>query len=412
MNRLFFFFTAAAFSLSCSPSKEELTEYLNGIIATHDQLHIGCEFYSLAQQETLYAIHADHLFTPASTTKLITSLAALHFLGPDYRFETSLLTDGSIDNTTLQGNLYLKGSGDPSLQKEDIIKLFKELTQQGITTITGNIYVDISEFDEQYFAPGTTTDDLGTNWMRPINALMVEKKPLALSTTSTQYFSQDLWAQFCDSRELLQEACAACAILHKGDYGFAAIPRSCVLLDTHYSAPLIDLVAHLLKRSDNLYADCIYKKLGSKLFGAPGSWKKGIQSIGTFIDELGIFNFPIIMRDGSGLSRYNLFSPHDIVSLLIWATAQDYQQEFMNSLAIAGTDGTLKNRMLSATSQVKAKTGNLSGVSTLSGYIQTVDDCIIFSIMTNGYHAFPTAGSVPKKDIEDAICEYIAAIVS
>lgn len=274
---------------------------ISEIIQAHDNLHIGCEVYSLKQQATIYTHNAHHLFIPASNTKLITSIVALETLGHHYRFETSLLTDGIIKNHTLEGNIYLKGSGDPSLQSDNIKELINNLHQAGITTITGNLFIDREDFDGEYFAPGTTVDDIGTKWMCPISCIMVDRKPLTLCAEHARYLSKDLTSYFFEGTSFFNELFRKYGIRFDGTISFQKAPKDHTILAVHQSAPLTDLVAHLLKTSDNLYADCLFKRVGAEWYDYPGTWSKGTKAVGTFIDSLGIISYDMVLKDGSGL---------------------------------------------------------------------------------------------------------------
>ncbi len=296
-----------------------------------------------------------------------------------------------------------KSSGDPSLTSADVEALFGVLQDRDITAITGNIYLDRDVFDGEYFAPGTTVEDIGSTWMCPISSFMVDRKPVTLCSADTAYLNKDITNSFFEGVSFINEQLRSAGIAFEGTLSFGQCPKDTSTLAAHYSKPVVQLIAHTLKASDNLYADCLFKKVASVVYGTPGSWANGTSVLGNFCEEVGL-EYAIVLRDGSGLSRYNLVSPHDIVSLLVWATGQAYFIAFMQALSVAGIDGTLQKRMLPITSLVKAKTGTLGGVSALSGYIETEDDMLAFSLLINGYDKYPSFGSVPKKDIEDALC--------
>jgi D-alanyl-D-alanine carboxypeptidase (penicillin-binding protein 4) len=159
----------------------------------------------------------------------------------------------------------------------------------------------------------------------------------------------------------------------------------------------------MMKNSDNFYAEQIIKTIGAEVMGA-GSWSNGIKAVKQFLCDIGIDATQLRMVDGSGLSRYNLLSPQLVVNLLKYM----YSETFLTSLPMAGVDGTLKNRMKGTPLEgnLKAKTGTMSGVSALSGYITTESgDVIAFSIMINNY----AKSSKPIKIIEDEIAEIIYA---
>ena len=109
----------------------------------------GIKIYSLDLGETLYEIRSKKLFIPASNSKILTTAAALKFLGSNYRFATRIYTDGILENETLKGNLYIKGSGDPKLVTEQLWLMVNELRNLPIKRIEGNIIADDTFFDNQ-----------------------------------------------------------------------------------------------------------------------------------------------------------------------------------------------------------------------------------------------------------------------
>ena len=115
------------------------------IVQNHSNMSLGIKAVSLATGKELYAIREHCRFIPASNTKLFTAIAALEYLGPDYRFETILVTDGKVKRGVLRGSLYLKASGDPSFTAAHMEQLVATLKDYGITKATGNICLDMAE---------------------------------------------------------------------------------------------------------------------------------------------------------------------------------------------------------------------------------------------------------------------------
>jgi D-alanyl-D-alanine carboxypeptidase/D-alanyl-D-alanine-endopeptidase (penicillin-binding protein 4) len=160
------------------------------------------------------------------------------------------------------------------------------------------------------------------------------------------------------------------------------------MLAEHVSAPLADVCKISNKPSNNFVAEAIYKTLGGELYGMPGTLAKGTRAIGEFLSSAGIKPTAYKIVNGSGLTHENRITPSDLSSLLrkIYYDLS-VAPEFMSSLAIAGIDGTIRNRFLGtdAVGLVRAKTGTLSGVSALSGYVGDKDDVLIFSIFVEGF---------------------------
>lgn len=449
-------------------SKEVLTALQSGIeriIHNADpDVHIGIEVVSLKNGQRLYQKDPHHLFVPASCLKMITGAAALHQLGVDFRFETKLLTNGKVEQKVLKGDLYLQGSGDPEFAVRDLEELVFQLKLQDITQIEGNFYVDNTLFDGICQGPGWMWDDKGYDWSAPNDALILNRSCIDLwikpsgkvgeppivyqypksdfilieNRAETAKEEHDLSVQrrwmtnenIIDisgkiplNREAEHYAVsiedphlytahvflsilikAGCAF--KGKIEAKATPKDAVLLAKHLSRPLCLIVEEMMKTSNNLIANCLFKKMGQQRFGAPGTWKKGSQAVREFFAQtVGVNIDKIVMMDGCGLSRYNLISAHHFVEFLSWMHRQfSCCSEFMASLPISGTDGTLIHRMghSDLKGKVRAKTGVMTGISSLSGYLTTKDgELIAFSILQNGF-----AGKAVeyKTQIEDEIC--------
>jgi len=173
------------------------------------------------------------------------------------------------------------------------------------------------------------------------------------------------------------------------------------LLAEHQSPPLIRALEIINKKSQNLHAEMLLRTLGAEFKGA-GTNEAGLQVVNEFLVDAGVDSEKIRLNDGCGLSRENLITPRFQTSLLQFCRQRYYFDLFRNTLAVSGTDGTLKNR-LSATEvrgSIYAKTGTLNGVTTLAGYMTTKSGRnLVFSIFANR----ATAASRVKKTI-DEIC--------
>jgi serine-type D-Ala-D-Ala carboxypeptidase/endopeptidase (penicillin-binding protein 4) len=177
----------------------------------------------------------------------------------------------------------------------------------------------------------------------------------------------------------------------------------------HDSATLAQIATPFLKLSNNGHAEVLIKSMGRKVRGA-GSWPAGLQVLGDYLNRKGIDTQTLRTRDGSGLSRANHISTEQLSKLLLAVRGESWYQTWYNALPIAGqadrmVGGTLRSRMqgTAATGNVHAKTGSLTGVSALSGYVTTAGGRpLVFSIVLNNY----LASSV--KDIEDTIAVRLA----
>lgn len=394
------------FSQAAYLIKEEQISEIDNLIGAYPSLHIGYEIYSLKKKEIILASNQHHVFTPGSTTKLFTVIHALDFLGDNYAFKTSLITDGKIKKKILSGNIFIKASGDPSLTTENIYSLFEKLIRKNIQHIEGDIYIDNAEFDEECYQPGCCINNLGYVWNNPIRGFIVDRQVVGIQEISTICFikkNEKIENLFVDAESIILPALQKAHITFSGRIAFNSSPQKGIVLANHYSVPLKELVIQTVKESDNLYSDCLFKKIGALKYGAPGTWLKGARAINEFLEkELHIKRDEVLIFDGSGRSRYNLFSPHHLIQLLAFARTKDYFPLLMDSFPIAAIDGTLKERMATIPNTIKAKTGTVYGVTSLAGYAQTENDLLEFALMING-----DIPGTAKTDIEDIFCKIL-----
>jgi len=439
---------------------DDLKEDLDTILTSSGiSAHIGVEIVSLKTGQRLYGKDSDKLFVPASTLKVFTGAAALAILGVDYRFETKLFLDD-------QGNLYLKGGGDPTLVSEAIEQFALQLKMRGITAISGKVYVDNSEFDAFPMGPGWMWDEPAEFWNSPMDALMVNHSALSVYVAPAiernqpprvflqppvEGFIVDNLAITGPSNTLQVNRRSPLDDVHievrgsvptslslleiklpvakpaifggevlvyylkrhgisvKGGVENRQVPMGVQEVSVHVSPPLSEIVRTMLKKSDNLYADTLFKKIGRVCLGAPGTWQKGSQAMREFLKrDAAIDPDEMVILDGSGLSRYNLFSPKQCVQLLGWIyQAFPFSAEFLSGLPISGVDGTLSRRMGAAKGRVRAKSGTMAGISGISGFVTTLDgEICAFAILANG---FIGPAKTQQKELEDAICLRLAS---
>ncbi len=175
-------------------------------------------------------------------------------------------------------------------------------------------------------------------------------------------------------------------------------PKRASLVKTYYSPPLSEVINYLNKVSDNFYAEMILRTLGWEVNGV-GSAAAGRKVVADYGKQFGLGSY-YTLEDGSGLTRYNSFSPQQIIRLLIASASQPTEAAFVDSLPLAGVDGTLRTRMTNtaAAGNLRGKTGSLTNVSALSGYVQSQDgERLAYAIMLNGY------AETSLKTLEDEI---------
>lgn len=448
--------------LSARDRLEDLKVDIDQIILEGDpHVHLGLEVISLQTGEVLYQRNARQLFIPASIQKIIVCAAALDQLGAHYRFETQVLRD-------TQGNLYLRGAGDPSLDHHALEELVRAIDIACPGQPVADLIADHSLFDDITLGPGWMWDEGAHYWNSPIDALLVNHSCVGLSVQPSMELLQppriSVWPPtdyvFIDNRavtteqagkfvverspiarenkikidgvlapsaplgtyripveaphlytlNLFRRALQAQGIEIQGSVHVGKTPPDAQVIARHRSQPLSVLIVSTLKDSDNLSANCLFKKVGEVVVGAPGTWQNGSQAVRQFLQErvhLDVHN--IVMLDGDGESRYNLLSPHHMIELLCWTAHQfTFGPEMMAAMPIAGMDGTLKNRMTdpAVRGRVRAKTGSMTGVSSLCGYAKTKDgETLAFALMING---FVKPSIEYKNKIEDRICQTLA----
>lgn len=353
---------------------------------------IGIKVVAVETGEVIYEKNSHKLHHPASTTKLFTAATALAKLGSDFQFETTLYADTIVKGEVV-GNIYLKGRADPVLQPQDVVKLGDALLQSGVKSIQGQIVVDETYLDPVWEGPGWMRDD------RPlwISALSIREVEPNASTMSRAFA--------CG--HLLKTALIEKGVHVTGKIVSGTVPSDAHSIARHLSPPLTDILRLMNKPSDNWVAELLFKTIGAKVMGEPGTWKKGREAIAEFLGE--IMDAPPTHRfvDGSGLSRYNLLNAELLTKLLIYMYHNfELMPEFLASLPIAGVDGTLKNRMqgVSAEKVLRAKTGTLSGVSALAGYTVTADEEVFaFGILISHY----VGPARSARSIQDKIGDYL-----
>lgn len=439
----------------------EMHNQIDRIISQIDSSsHIGIEVVSLKNEQVLYQKDERKFFVPGSTVKLFTSAAALSILGVNFTFETQVLGLKQPQDGVLKSDLFLKGSGDPSLNVVDLEQLIFQLKEKGIECIHGNLILDHSEFDTVALGPGWMWDEGAEYWNSPMDALTVNhscidiwvdpskevgEAPAICVYPDCDYVSVNNEARTCGRKcelkvarrwmkkenvidvegNVPQDSCRQHfqvsvesphhfvgvifkTLLEQNGISFngkvleGMTPERAEILATHSSLPLSYLVKVMMKNSDNLYSNCIFKKIGAKRFGVPGTWAKGAQAMREFLEfEAHLKEKDFCVVDGSGESRYNMVSNDQMVQFLMWAQRQfNFGSEFVSSLVISGVDmkrlGSSKMK-----GKVRAKSGNMTGVAALAGYAETNNNEIVaFSIMTNG---FMKPNKVIKDHIEDQI---------
>jgi D-alanyl-D-alanine carboxypeptidase/D-alanyl-D-alanine-endopeptidase (penicillin-binding protein 4) len=469
MNRILLYLLAG---LLCSTvSATNLQKAVDTIINHVDpNINIGIEVVDLNTGETLYQRNATRPFIPASNMKLFSDAAALLILGPDYRFQSQLSTDATtLTQGTLNGSLYLYLPGDPSFTQKHLAALLSQLTTWGINRVQGNVILISSHSIVNAYAPGIVAKDIAYSYGAPLAPVMLDENritvtvnpayragepaiieygaPLGSLVLNNQVktlsgtgscgidFKMDgdnnLTVRGCMrvgqaayqqhmairsplsyTQQLVKIELARLHIAFDGQVILGKTPSASLLLATHASKPITQLMADTLKPSDNLYADSLYLHAATKLHGGtPLDWQQAQPVVKNFLQQqTGISLQDAILMDGSGLSRHDLLTPNQTVRLLCFLHDRfPLAYEYIAALPVAGQDGTLQRRLRKPTQQgfVRAKTGSMTGVMSLSGYLYTANaHTLAFAIYINTLPGTKPSISGQYRSLVDTLCDF------
>jgi D-alanyl-D-alanine carboxypeptidase/D-alanyl-D-alanine-endopeptidase (penicillin-binding protein 4) len=417
--------------------------------------------------ETLYDRNGEMRMLPASNTKLFTSTAAMHVLGPSYRFHTDVLATAPVRGGKLRGDLYLKGYGDPTALESDYVGLAKQLKTAGVRRVDGDLIADDTYFDHQRLGDSWAWDDEPYYYNAQISALtlapntdydsgtaIVESRPGAAvgapvkldlvpangvlkvvntaktgaaGSSNTLSIERDhgtnvvrvsgsvpmgaavgqewvtVWEPELYAADVFRRALAAQGISVTGHIKNAGTPAGARQLARDESMTVGELLTPFLKLSNNMHAETLVKAMGA-VVEADGSWPAGLGVVTDYAKSLGVDTSRIRLSDGSGLSRKVNVTAGAVTDVLIGAQKEPWWQQWYDALPIAGNPerfvgGTLRSRMLNtpAANNLHGKTGSLTGVTALSGYVTDKDGRkLVFSMISNNYLDNP-------RSIEDAV---------
>jgi D-alanyl-D-alanine carboxypeptidase/D-alanyl-D-alanine-endopeptidase (penicillin-binding protein 4) len=319
----------------------------------------GAYVVDLDSGATLYSRAADVPRIPASVNKLYTTSAALVRYGDQAQLNTDVLGDAQPDeNGVLKGNLYLRGGGDPEFGPAQARGLARVLADSGLTRVTRRVIGDESRFDG--LRGGPDSNYRTSFWVGPLSALSFNHGLFLNSTTRFQK-NPPYYTARAFERELVR---AGVKVRWHARAGVA--PAGAQPLGEWASPRMAVLIRHTNRPSDNYMAETLLKDLGAD-YGSAGT-----TAAGTVVarNEAAKYGAHPTMVDGSGLSRQNRTTPHDVVRLLTGLDETDVADPMRISLAVAGKSGTLSDRMRKspARGRCRAKTGTINGVSNLAGY--------------------------------------------
>ena len=393
---------------------------------------VGIEVRAIGSHKPLISVNARRPMNPASTMKLLTTYASLELLGPAYTWKTEAWLDGKLDdNGVLQGDLILKGYGDPDLTIERFWLWLSEMRNRGLREIRGDLVLDRSAFQLPPADPAEFDNDPERAYNVEPDALLLNFNALRLryipdgekvsvitepdlsNTTlvnhlvATSQGSCSGWhdaisPQMNGNTLLLQGSYPAncgekeqyLSLLPHSEYLYDVfrtlwqqlggkldgglrdgdVPDDATLFSTHFSAPLSEQIRNINKFSNNVMARQLFLTL-SLDDKPPATIARSKQIVRDWLAHKGLYFPELVMDNGAGLSRASRISAQSMSLLLLAAQRSSLQPELESSLPIIGVDGTLKKRLFDnpATGHAHLKTGTLTGVKTEAGYVQDRD---------------------------------------
>ncbi len=389
---------------------------------------VAVSVHEVGAKRSLISLNDATPMNPASTMKLLTTFAGLELLGPAYTWKTEAYLDGKLENGVLQGDLILKGYGDPKFTIEQFWLWMAELRARGLREIRGNLVIDHSFFDLPPIDSGAFDNDpvraynvtpdallLNFNTLRlrylpengrlhaiiepPIDGIVLDNQLVAKSTGSCDNWDDTILVQATDERLLLQGGYPAecgerehnLSVLSHTRYveavfravwqqlggSFSGKPRDGVtssqakLFSTHRSEPMSLVIRDINKFSNNVMARQLFLTLADTT-GEVASIPRSSAVMRGWLAKQGL-DFPeLVLENGAGLSRKERISAGHMAQLLQSVTESPYSAELIASLPILGVDGSVKKRLKNspAASHAHLKTGTLDGVKTLAGFVQ------------------------------------------
>ena len=400
---------------------------------------------------------------PASVIKLLTTYSALLNLGFDYRWATKFYYTGKIQNGILRGDFYVKASGDSTLSTEDLDDIVSKVRAKGIRKIKGNIVIDRtlfrvssrnnSGFDKNKYSPynampdaimfnkrkstfcitphskrAKIVKDIPDKSYRIVNKLRIVggscrrgrswprvKIKTDSSSRSTVFLTGKL-SRNCGTRKIckvismphrafyyaLKEKLLDRGIKVTGTLKLKRVPKKAKYLFAHYSEPLESVISTIAKKSDNLMARQLFLTLGATYFTPPSTLYKSRKAVLNTLKKYHILEGTTYIDNGSGLSRSAKITAKTLANLLNHAYRY-YGERWMNTLSIAGIDGTIHNRFKYSTVFGRAwmKTGTIKGVKNIAGYVEGVSGRrYVVVVLVNDKHAHSYGYKLANRVIE------------
>jgi len=417
--------------VGAGPLPEPVVKILNAAGVPDDSLSVYVR--DVTQVQPLVSFNADVPRNPASVMKLVTTAAALHVLGPGFTWETHAYADGKIAGDRLDGDLVLKGYGDPYLVTEAFWTFLRRLRVKGLRQITGDLVIDNSYFSivprdrgafdgRPYHAYNVLPSALLVNFQTYEFQMLPDRGSKRIQVTTsppsatlaihnrlkftnghcrgqkfriqmhvleglpddTVRFSGE-YPSACGSHALLRTVSSHESFVHgvftalwrelggefEGGVRSGTAPGGARRLFVHRSYPLSDVIRPMNKFSNNVMTRNLFLTLGAERHGAPGSVSKGRVVVREWLQSIGVDPGGLVIDNGSGLSRTSKASARLIGEMLLEVYRSPYMPEFVSSLPLAAIDGTMRKRFRNGPmhGRMHIKTGLIDHVRSLGGYM-------------------------------------------
>lgn len=434
---------------------------INVTIPQNLQNNIAISINNLKTNQTVYNYHESMPMLIASNMKVITSYAALQSFSPKFSWTTKLAYSGKIQNSILNGDVYLIGGGDPTLTSNDISQMFESLSSVGIKKVNGHVYYDSSIFNSNVISSELHPEPLASYSVEPsgllidsnmsyitlaikqnkislhanfqakyklVNnlSLLTRKAPCNDPSSYITIFKQKNTLQLtgaipksCNKQKLplylldnnsynqqvIRQTLTHQKIRYLDNVSPLTAPKSLTIITTHNSIPLADIITQMNQQSNNLYAKTLLLSLGAYYSKNNNTYTDGKQA---YLNNLANkFNFTELassLENGAGLSRQEKMTTAHIGQLLNTIYTCNESQLIIQSLPTPGKDGTLRDEFPMFINQLYAKTGSLSDTKAYSGYF--------FSKTGNVYSVSFVANNISTNSKPSQLTEFKQLITS
>lgn len=419
-------------------------------------------------EQPLLAINPGTLRSPASTIKLLTTFAALDLLGPAYSWRTEAWINGDLSEGRLNGDLILRGGGDPYLTTERFWSFLRDLNARGLRYIDGDLVIDNSYFDPEPEDPGAFDGQPWRTYNVTPDALLVNLKavqfrvyrpagggrprvitdpvlanlkidnrigtakgpcrgfqrgvaidlPEGLGGNAVQLSGR--FPAGCREYSLYRTVMTPPQFAYgvfkplwqqlggslSGDVRTGAVPDDAERFSTFDSVPLAEIVRNVNKFSNNVMTRQLLLTMGAEKESEPGTAAKGREVINRWLTDLGLETEGIFVDNGSGLSRETRIPAGVMAELLMTAWRHPYMPEFIASMPLSGMDGTMRNRFRGTTlaGHLHVKTGRLDDVYAIAGYVHARSGTRYVVVV---FHNDKDVHRGPGRELQDALLRWV-----